>query len=264
MNLGDARQDQDEQRRIIQGFGQRDRPVTLAQGAVVLAAHHAELVHQESGGTHLSGDVAQLLGERDRFPEPCHDRGELAERQQGVPELEAEIDRRLERGAARGHTLERGARLLQQPHRLSIGSPLRRLTRREAKIAGGLVPGFRVSEVKAERVEVRLEAPSVMCLERLGYAPVKPSPPRGQEVPVDDLPHTVVPEREALADLPQEPSPHELFDGGRRLRLAQAGRPLQHGEVDLAPGDRCHREDRTAGLAHSAEAPDHEMVDLIG
>jgi hypothetical protein len=189
---------------------------------------------------HLSGDVAQLFGEHDRFPEPCHDQGELPEREQGVPELEAEIDRRLERGAARGHTLERGVRLLQQRHRLSIGPSLHRLARREAEIAGGLVPGLRVSEVKAEREQVRLEAPGVVCLERLGHAPVKQSPPRREKTRVHYVPHPVVREREAVSRVTQEPAHGEFLHGRRGHGFAECGRARQDREVDPAPRDgRC-------------------------
>jgi hypothetical protein len=93
--LAEAGPDEDQQVQVTQRCRHGQRPVAFGhrRGGV---ACHPELVQEERGRPDAASAVAQALRQRLGLAEVPQDGREVAERQQGVAKLEAQLERLLE------------------------------------------------------------------------------------------------------------------------------------------------------------------------
>ena len=86
---------------------------------------------------------------------------------EGVPELEAKVDRQLHHRAILQSRSERGQSLLEVSDRLSIGTPGRRLGTRLAEVGHRLVSQLRPQRVVGQPLDVLVQPIAVEPLDRV-------------------------------------------------------------------------------------------------
>ena len=156
------------------GFARYQGFLPESDGLVVVASVQA-LVHHEGGDPPEPVLVAERPREHLRLVEVLPHARPLAEREERVPEVDADVDGQLGRLSALGETLEGPERLLQVDDGLAVGCPRHGP---EPRLAEGdrLLPQLSVQGVMGEPLGLLGDAIGREPLDRLGDAGVKLAP----------------------------------------------------------------------------------------
>src|SRR5262249_25260646 len=120
-----------------------------------------QAVGREGQGASPATLVADPGGGRLRFAQVREGAGDLAERREGVAQIEADVDRLRARGVGGGKLCEGGEGLLEVRGRLPVRRARERPSSRRPQVAGGLAPFLSVDRVPGELLAVGVEGLAV-------------------------------------------------------------------------------------------------------
>ena len=154
--------------------GSRDAQGLLPEsdGLVVVASDQA-LVHHEGGDPREPVLVAERPGERLRLVEVLPHARPIAEREERVPEVDADVDGQLGRLPGLGETAEGPERLLQVGNGLAVGCPRHGPEPRLAEIGDRLLPQLPAQGVMGQPLGLLGDALGREPLDGLGDAGVQ-------------------------------------------------------------------------------------------
>ena len=156
-----------------------DRPIRVA--------HQPEVIRHECRHLAQAALVVQGSPQLFRLPEEFQDARELAERLEGVAQVESQVDGVLGPLPALGQTREGVEGLLAVRDRLPVRAPAVRLHAGLPEVSVGLRPHGALERVVGEPFHMLGETLGIRALERLYDLRVELAPRLGEEAPVRDF-----------------------------------------------------------------------------